>query len=79
MNDLAIDIGAPVAIDHAGEKKAGDQEEVRHPERLCELHDRVHEALAAGRGFDAERRMHHHYHDDADALGIVDPVQPAGG
>jgi hypothetical protein len=22
--------------------------------------------------------MHHHHHDDADALGVVDPVDPRG-
>ena len=37
----------------------------------------MHPALAAGGLLDAERRMHHHHHDDAEALGVVDPVDPA--
>ena len=27
---------------------------------------------------DAERRVHHHHDDDAEALGVVDPVDPSG-
>ena len=38
---------------------------------------RVHPAVAAGGRLDAERRMHHHHQDDAEALGVVDPVDSA--
>ena len=38
----------------------------------------MHPAFVAGGLLDAERRMHHHHHDDAEALGVVDPVDPAG-
>ena len=33
-------------------------------------------ALLAKRVPDAKRRMHHHHEDDAEALGVVDPVDP---
>jgi hypothetical protein len=56
------------------QEQARDQEEIRHPERLCERHQRMHEAGLAGGRLDAQHRMHHHHHDDADALGVVDPV-----
>ena len=29
-----------------------------------------------GRSADAEHRMHHYHKDDAEALGVVDPVDP---
>ena len=77
VHDLAVEIGAPVAIDHESQEKPGNQEEIGHPERLGEGHEHVHEAGLAGGQFDAEHRMHHHHHDDADALGIVDPVDAA--
>ena len=78
MHDLAVEVGPPVAIDDARQEQAGDEEEVRHPERLGELDDGVHPAFAADRCLDAERRVHHHHEDDAEALGIVDPVDPLG-
>jgi hypothetical protein len=74
MHDLAVEIGAPVAVDHAGKEQSGDHEEVRHPERLRERHQGMHEAFAPGCLLDAERGMHHHHHDDAEALGIIRPV-----
>jgi hypothetical protein len=37
----------------------------------------MHEAGLAGGQFDPQHRMHHHDHDDADALGIIDPVDAA--
>ena len=36
VHDLAVEIGAPVAVDHAREEQPGDQEEVGHAERLGE-------------------------------------------
>ena len=77
VHDLAVEIGAPVAVDDLRQEQAGDQEEVGHAERPGEFDDRVHPAFAAGGGLDAERRMHHHDEDDAEALGVVDPVDPA--
>ena len=74
VHDLAVEIGAPVAVDDEGQEKPGNQEEIRHPKRLCEHHHRVHEAGLARRQLHAQHRMHHHDHDDADALGVVDPV-----
>ena len=74
VHDLAVEIGAPVAVDHAREEQAGDQEEVGHAEGLCERDQLAHPACLARGGLDAERRMHHHHHDDAEALGVVDPV-----
>ena len=76
MHDLAVEIGAPVAVDDLCQEQAGDQEEVRHAEGLGEGDDRVQPALAADGVLDAERRMHHHHEDDAEALGVVDPVDP---
>ena len=78
VHDLAVEIVAPVAVDDAGQEQAGDQEEVGHAERPREGDRGMHPALAAGRLLDAERRMHHHHHDDAEALGVVDPIDPAG-
>ena len=47
---------------------------------LNTIHEKMYKALAqAGGRLDAQHRMHHHDHDDADALGIVDPVDPLGG
>ncbi len=81
MHDLAVEIGAPVAVDDLRQEQARDQEEVRHPERLGEGDDGMHPAFLAERLLDAERRMHHHHEDDAEALGVVDPVDalPACG
>jgi hypothetical protein len=79
MHDLAVQKSAPAAIDDLPQEQPGDQEEVRHAERLGEGHHRVHEALVPGRLLDPERRMHNHHEDDAEPLGIVDPVDPAGG
>jgi hypothetical protein len=76
MYDLAVEIGAPVAIDDERQEQARKQEEVWHPERFCEFDHEVHEAGLSGRGLNAQHRVHHHHHDDADALGIVDPVDP---
>ena len=78
VHDLAVEIVAPVAVDDAGQEQPGDQEEVRHAERLGERDQRMHPAFAAGGRLDAERRVHHHHHDDAEALGVVDPVDPPG-
>jgi hypothetical protein len=78
VHDLAVEIGPPVAVDHDGKKKSRNQEEVWHPERLREHHERMHETGVAGRLFDAEHRMHHHHHDDADALGVIHPVDAGG-
>ena len=36
VDDLPVEIVAPVAVDDAGEEQAGDHEEVRHAERLGE-------------------------------------------
>jgi len=76
MHHLAVEIGTPVAIDHEGQEQAGNQEEIGHPERFGEGDHEVHEAGLAGRGLDPQHRVHHHDHDDADAFGIVDPVDP---
>ncbi len=39
VHDLAVEIGPPVAVDHDRQEQAGDQEKIRHPERLCEHHE----------------------------------------
>src|SRR4029077_17958216 len=39
VDDLAIEIGTPVAVDDERQEKPGNQEEIRHPERFCEHHD----------------------------------------
>ena len=78
VHDLAVEISAPVAVDHDGQEQARDQEEIRHPERLGERDQGMHEAGLAGGQFHTQHRMHHHHHDDADALGVVDPVDPRG-
>ena len=78
MHHLAVEIGAPVAVDHDRQEQPRDQEEIRHPERFGEGDQDVHEAGLAGGGFHAQHRMHHHHHDDADALGVVDPVDAHG-
>jgi hypothetical protein len=50
VHHLAVEISAPVAIDHDREEQAGDQEEIRHPEWPCEGHQKMHEAgLPGGR------------------------------
>ena len=49
MHDLAVEIGAPVAVDDLRQEQARDQEEVRHPERLGEGDDGVQPALLAER------------------------------
>jgi hypothetical protein len=73
VDDLAVEIFPPVALDDERQKKAGDEEEVRHPERPGKRNHIMHEAFAARVLADAERRMHHHDQNDANALGIVDP------
>ena len=78
VDDLLVEIVAPVAVDDAGEEQPRDQEEVRHAEGPGEGDRGMHPALAAGRLLDAERRMHHHHHDDAEALGVIDPIDPTG-
>ena len=74
VDDLAVEISAPVAVDDAGEEQTGDQEEVGHAERFRERDQMAHPTFLARRGLDAERRMHHHHHDDAEALGVIDPI-----
>ena len=78
MHDLAVQIGAPVAVDDQRQEQARDQEEIRHPERPREGHYRVQPAFLPDRLLDPERRMHHHHEDDAEAFGIVHPVDPPG-
>jgi hypothetical protein len=78
VDHLAVEIVAPVAVDHAGQEQPGDQEKVGHAKRPRERHDGVHPALVAGGLFDAEGGVHHHHHDDAEALGVIDPIDPAG-
>ena len=74
MYDLAVEIGAPIAVDDLRQEQAGDQKEVRHAERPGEGDDGMQPALLAGRLLDAERGMHHHHEDDAKPLRIVDPI-----
>ena len=76
MHDLAVEIGAPVAVDDLGQEQPGNQKEVRHPERLGEGDHGMQPALLADGVPDAQRRMHHHHEDDAEALGVIDPVDP---
>ena len=73
VQDLAIEIRTPVAIDHVRDEKSGDQEEVGHAERPSEGDDMVQPSFAAGSLFDAQRRMHHDDENDAEALGVIDP------
>ena len=79
VHDLAVEIVAPVAVDDLRQEQARDHEEVGHAEGPSELDQRVQPAIMAGERLDAQRRMHHHHHDDAEALGVVDPVDPPGG
>ena len=74
MHDLAVEIGAPVALDHAGQEQSGDQEEVGHAKGLGEGDDVMHPAFLPERRLDPQGGMHRHHHDDAQALGVVDPV-----
>jgi hypothetical protein len=74
MQNATIEIARPVAIDDAGQEQARDQEEVGHAERLGEIGDCMHPVLLSGRELDAEGRVHRHHHDDAEALGVIDPV-----
>ncbi len=74
VDDLAVEIGPPVAVDDTGQKEPRDQEEIRHPERFGEGHQQMHVAGLAGGQFDTQHRVHHHHHDDADTLGVIDPV-----
>ncbi len=53
VHDLAVEIGAPVAVDDLGQEQAGNQKEVRHPERLGEGDDLAQPALLAERVLDA--------------------------
>ena len=73
VHDLAVEIGAPVAVDDAEQEEAGEEEEIRHAERPREGDHVMHEALTAGGLTHAERRMHHDDENDADALGVVEP------
>ncbi len=79
VHHLAVEIGAPVAVDHDRQEQPGDQEEIRHPERFGECDQEMHEAGLPGGRLDPQHRMHHHHHDDADALGVVDPVDARRG
>jgi hypothetical protein len=74
VQDLAVDILPPRPINDVGEKKPGNEEEVRHAKRQREGDNGVQPALMSNDGPDAERRMHHHDEDDAKTLGVVDPV-----
>ena len=65
---------APVPVNHERQKQARDQKEIRHPEWLCEGDQQMHETGMAGGGLDAQHRMHHDHHDDADTLGVVHPI-----
>ena len=74
MHDFAIEISAPVAVDHLRQEQAGDQKKVRHSKGLGEGNHRMQPAVLPHRLSDAQRRMHHDDEDDAKSLGIVDPV-----
>src|SRR5262249_4665633 len=73
MCDLAIKIGAPVAIDDLSQEQSRDHEEIRHPERLGKGHDSVQPTILSGRLLDAKRGMHHHDENDAESLAVVHP------
>ncbi len=74
MHDAPVGEALPVAVDDAGEEQPGDEEEVGHAERPGEIGDRLHPGGLAGGVLDAVSRVHQHDHDDAEALGVVDPV-----
>jgi hypothetical protein len=78
VEHLAIEISAPVAVDHERQEQARDQEEIRHPERLGKSDQYMHEAGLADGQFHADHRMHHDHHHDADTFGVVHPVDPSG-
>ena len=73
MDDAAVAIGAPVAIDDARQEQAGDHEELGHAEGPRELDHVMHEALAAHGVPHPEGGVGGDDEDDADALGDVDP------
>src|SRR5664279_2904026 len=79
MPDFFLISGLFLSVVIDREEQAGNQEEVRHPERFCERDQHMHEAGLAGRRLHAQHRMHHDHHDDADALGVVHPVDALGG
>src|SRR5690606_33768533 len=67
------DIAQPWPVDDEAEEKSRAEEEVGHAERLRERHDMVHPHFALDGYNDAQRRVHHHHEDDADALGSMHP------
>ena len=79
VHDLAVEIGAPVAIDHDGRKRPEIRKKSGIRNGLANITNDMHETGVAGRLFDAQHRMHHHHHDDADALGVVHPVDAGRG
>jgi hypothetical protein len=78
MHDLAVDIGTPGCGDAAGQEQAGNEEEIRHAERLRPGDEGTEPGGRAQRLLDAECRMHHDHENDADALAAIDPVEPVG-
>jgi hypothetical protein len=76
MQDAAVEIAAPVTVDHARHQQARDQEERGDPERLGEVDRFMQPAVATKRCLDPERRMHHHHEDDGQSARIVDPGNP---
>ena len=78
MDDLGVEIGAPRPVDPSRQEQTRDQEEVGHAKRPSPFDEPVQRGGGADRPLDPEGRVHHDDQDDADALGHIDPVQPAG-
>jgi hypothetical protein len=78
MDDSPVGEAPPAALDVARQEEAGDQEEIRHPERLGEGNDVMQPALAAKRLAESQGGVHHHDEDDAHALDRIDPGKARG-
>jgi hypothetical protein len=76
MHDLAVEIIVPFPVDDAGEEQSRNEKEIGHAEGFGDGDDGPHEAARPGRLLDAQGRMHHDHHDDAETLGVIDPSHP---
>ena len=74
MQDLAIGIFAPWAVNARRQKQPGNQKEIRHAERLGPINKAVQPRGSPHRLFHAKRRMHEHNQHNANALGIINPA-----
>ena len=79
VDHLAVEVARPRPVDRERQEQARQEKEVRHAERRGEGDDPAHEARRfplREADVDADHGVHHHHEHDADALGVVDPVDP---